>query len=506
MAGYAFLYSATSGYICIVVAEYKNTNDQIMNEIIGRKEEKILLERTLQTKEAELIAVYGRRRVGKTYLVRKTFTKHIIFEFSGVHNATLKDQLTNFRDTLSDAMKVPIPLAVPSSWGQAFQMLKNYAEPLLKKNKCVIFLDEFPWLSTAKSGFLPAFEFFWNSWGTKQKNLIFIICGSAASWMIQKVVNNKGGLHNRITRKIRLLPFSLAETSAYLKHMNVNLDHYQVMQLYMALGGIPQYLKEILPGQSAAQNIDRICFTKDGALQKEFGNLYQSLFTEADKHISIVRALGAKPSGLTRKEIISECGLSTGGTATLLLQELTESGFISAYLPFEKNIRDSIYKLSDEYSGFYLKFMENSRATGTGTWIKLSTSSSWRSWSGTAFESVCLKHTPEIKAALGIAGVYTEESAWRYVPGKGQPGAQIDLLFDRQDFCISICEMKFSNSSFTIDKAYAAELIKKREVFVNRTQTPKTIFIVMVTTFGTQDNSYKIGLVQNDIKLEDLFK
>jgi predicted AAA+ superfamily ATPase len=477
-----------------------------MKEIIGRKEEKAILEKTLKSKEAELIAVYGRRRVGKTYLIRNTFDKHIIFEFSGVHNATLKDQLNNFRNTLAETMKTSVPLAVPSSWAEAFQMLRNYAEPLLKKNKCVVFLDEFPWLSSAKSGFLPAFEFFWNSWGTKQNNLIFAICGSAASWMIQKVVNNKGGLHNRITKKVRLLPFTLSETSEYLKYNNINLDYYQVMQLYMTLGGVPQYLKEVLPGQSAAQNIDRICFTKDGALQKEFGNLYQSLFNEADKHISIVRALSAKPAGLTRKEIIAECGLSTGGTATLLLEELTESGFISAYLPFEKNLRDSIYKLSDEYSRFYLKFVENSRASGAGTWIKLSAAPSWRSWSGTAFESVCLKHTKEIKAALGIAGVYTEESAWRYVPGKGQPGAQIDLLFDRQDFCISICEMKFSNSSFSIDKAYAAELMKKREVFVNKTKTLKTIFIVIVTTFGTQDNSYKTGLVQNDITLEDLFK
>jgi AAA+ ATPase superfamily predicted ATPase len=477
-----------------------------MKEIIGRVTEKQLLEQTLKSDEAELIAMYGRRRVGKTYLIHKTFQKHLIFGFSGVHNASLKEQLTNFRNTLAPLLKLPVSPAVPVSWTEAFLMLKNYAEPLLKKNKCVIFLDEFPWLSSAKSGFLSAFEFFWNSWGAKQNNLIVTICGSAASWMIQKVVNNKGGLHNRITKKIRLLPFTLAETSDYLKNKNINLDNYQVTQLYMAMGGIPQYLKEILPGQSAAQNIDRICFTKDGALQNEFNNLYQSLFAEADKHIAIVRALAAKPVGLTRKELIAACNLSTGGTTTLLLEELTESGFITAYLPYEKNTRDSIYKLSDEYSRFYLKFMENSRAGGIGTWIKLSTTPSWRSWSGTAFESVCLKHTREIKAALGIAGVYTEASAWRYVPGKNQPGAQIDLLFDRQDFCISICELKFSTATFIIDKAYARELAQKREVFKNKTKTSKTLFIVMVTTFGTQDNSYKTGLIQNDIVLEDLFK
>jgi hypothetical protein len=406
---------------------------------------------------------------------------------------------------LNGHLKIPISPSVPQSWTQAFQMLMNYAEPLLKKKKCVIFLDEFPWLSSNRSGFLPAFEYFWNSWGTKHDNLVLAICGSAASWMIKKVVRNKGGLHNRLTRKIRLLPFTLKETSEYLKANNVNLNHYQITEIYMAMGGIPQYLKEIQAGKSAAQNIDRICFTKDGALQDEFRNLYHSLFEEADKHIDIVRALAGKPSGLTRKEIITSCKLPDGGSTTQLIEELTESGFITSYVPFEKTVRDSIYKLSDEFSRFHLKFIENSRATGNGTWIKLSSSPSWRSWSGTAFESVCLKHTNEIKKALGISGVYTEESAWRYVPGKDQPGAQIDLLIDRRDQCISICEIKFSTSEFTIDKSYSTELERKLSVFKQKTKTLKTPFLVMITTFGTSTNSYKINLIQNEVMLDDLF-
>ncbi len=476
-----------------------------MGAIIGRKEELEILKTTLNSSEAEFIAVYGRRRVGKTYLIRKAFEKQLIFELSGVHNAVLKAQLTNFSDALNEHLKMPVPPSVPQNWIQAFQMLKNYAEPLLKKRKCVIFLDEFPWLNSNRSGFLPAFEYFWNSWGTKQDNLILAICGSAASWMIKKVVRNKGGLHNRLTKKIRLLPFTLTETREYLKSNNVNLDHYQIMEIYMAMGGIPQYLKEIRPGRSAAQNIDKICFTKDGGLQGEFKNLYQSLFEEADKHIDIVRALAGKPSGLTRKEIISTCKLPDGGSTTQIIEELTESGFITSYVPFEKNVRDSIYKLSDEFSRFHLKFMENTRATGEGTWIKLSTTPSWRSWSGTAFESVCLKHIKEIKKAIGISGVYTEESAWRYVPGKNQPGAQIDLLIDRRDQCISICELKFSTSEFIIDKTYATELERKLTVFKQKTKTLKTLFLVMVTTFGTKTNSYKTGLIQNEVLLDDLF-
>ncbi|SFD60312.1 hypothetical protein SAMN05518672_102575 [Chitinophaga sp. CF118] len=477
-----------------------------MKPFIGRIDEKKILEKALLSGEAELIAIYGRRRVGKTYLIRQVFKSNIILEFSGVHNATLKQQLVNFRNKLAEVMNIQIAPEVPVGWAEAFELLRKYAEPLLKKRKCVIFLDEFPWLNTPKSGFLAAFEYFWNSWGTKQDNLILTICGSAASWMIQKVVNNKGGLHNRITKKIRLLPFTLAETKEYLESKNIKLDLYQIVQLYMAMGGIPHYLKEVAPGLSAAQNIDTLCFTKDGMLKDEFNNLYQSLFAEADKHISVVKALATKQAGLTRKEIIAACGLSSGGRATLLIDELLESGFIIAYIPYEKNVRDSIYKLSDEYSIFYLKYIENSRATGAGTWMKLSANPTWKSWSGMAFESICLKHTHEIKVALGISGVYTEESIWRLIPGKNMPGAQIDLLLDRNDFCISICEMKFSTSEFSIDKDYAIELKNKMDIFSQKTKTRKTLFLVMVTTFGTKQNIHKTGLVQNDVTLEDLFK
>jgi len=476
-----------------------------MDQLVGRTSEQRILQETLTSGEAELIAVYGRRRVGKTFLIRQFYKKEIIFELSGVQHAPVQEQLINFRNMLAEKTGAIILPAAPKTWTEAFGMLRTYATPLLKKKKAVIFFDEFPWLSSAKSRFLSAFEFFWNSWGSNQPNLVVAICGSAASWMIQRVMNNKGGLHNRITKKIRLLPFTLSETATYLKSKKINLDRYQLLQLYMVLGGVPHYLKEVKRGESAAQNIDRICFTKDGLLQNEFQNLYQSLFAEADKHIAVIKALAAKPAGLTRKEIIDQCDLSTGGTATKLLEELTESGFITIHLPFEKQVRDSIYKLSDEYSRFYLKFMENSRATGKGTWLQLSASPSWRSWSGTAFESVCQKHSPEIKVALGIAGILTEESAWRFAPGKAGKGAQIDLLFDRRDHCISICEMKFSTSEFTIDKAYADELKNKLTIFGEKTKTKKALFLAMVTTYGTKNNDYKTGLVQNDVTMDDLF-
>jgi AAA+ ATPase superfamily predicted ATPase len=477
-----------------------------MEKLIGREAEINTLKDALASKEAELVAIYGRRRVGKTFLISKVYSQHLLCEFSGVHHAPVREQLNNFRNVIANALNSPIAPAIPTNWTEAFRLLINFAEPLLKKQKGVIFFDEFPWLSAPKSGFLSAFEYFWNSWGSKQENLIVAICGSAASWMIQNIVNNKGGLHNRITRRMRLLPFTLFETAAYLKTKSVSLDQYQILQVYMALGGIPHYLKEIKKGESATQIIDRLCFTKDGLLTNEFKNLYNSLFEMAERHITVVKALAAKPSGLTRKEIIAECGLVSGGGTTKLLEELIESGFAGIYLPFQKNIKEAIYKLTDEYSLFYLKFIEHSRATGQGTWIKRANSQSWKSWSGMAFEGICLKHTVQIKLALGISGIYTEESAWRFAPAKVGKGAQIDLLLDRQDSCISICEMKFSNAAYTIDKPYSIALQEKLNIFKEQTKTKKTLFLTMVTTYGTKENIYKTGLVQNEVTTEDLFK
>lgn len=476
-----------------------------MEKVVGRESEKKMLREAMQSKTPELIAVYGRRRVGKTFLIRQFLKKEIAFEFTGSKEAKLGQQLVNFSKSLGKLSGNEKLYRVPANWSDGFDLLTSYITPKLATGKTVVFLDEFPWINTHKSGFLSAFDHWWNSWGTKQHKLVVIICGSAAAWMIQNIVYNKGGLHNRITRKLRLLPFTLQETEAYLKGQNVSLDRYQILQLFMVLGGIPHYLKEIKKGESSTQVIDRLCFSKDGLLHDEFKSLYHSLFDDATKHLAVVRALAKNNSGLTRNEIIDEAALTSGGRITELLDELIESGFVTTWLPYDKKSKDSIYKLADEYSHFYIKFMENSRSQGTGTWLRFSDGQSWKSWSGIAFERVCLKHIPQIKKALGITVIYTEESAWRYIPKKGN-GAQIDLLIDRRDFVIHICEMKYSASTYTIDKKYAGELENKEDVFREQTKTKKSLFITMVTTFGLKDNEYASRLVKNNVKMDALFE
>ena len=476
-------------------------------KIIGRKEEVRQLDEAFKAKRACLVAVYGRRRVGKTFLIHTYYEKHMAFELTGMYGANMKKQLQLFSKAIQKATGSVLSLRPPQNWVEAFYALEQYLATKSKNKKWVVFLDEFPWLDSRKSGFLSAFEHFWNTWASRQKNLLVVICGSAASWMIRNIVNNKGGLHNRITQKIRLLPFTLSESEAYMKSLGNNLDRHQVLQIYMALGGIPQYLNAAGKGNSAVQVIEKICFSKDGLLKGEFNNLYGSLFEIADNHIKAVRALAATSKGLTRQEIIDVCSISSGGRTSLMLEELEESGFVKSSLSYDKTIRDAVYRLTDEFSIFYLRFMDKPLSSGKDTWAKISGSPAYKVWSGMAFEAVCLKHIEQIKKSLGIQGIESEESGWRYVPSKGgtENGAQIDLLIDRKDRCINICEMKYYTAPFSIDKAYASELQQKLDVFAKKTKTRKTLFLTMITSYGIKENNYSVSLVQKSLTMDVLF-
>jgi uncharacterized protein len=473
--------------------------------LIGREKEQKILLKALQTPESEMVAVLGRRRVGKTYLIRTTYSDKIRFEITGTQNAARKEQLANFSFQLKKTFGNIAPTEPFPNWQEAFFALITCWEASPDPSRNVIFFDELPWLSSRKSGFLNALSFFWNSWAV-QKNIIVVICGSAASWMIQKVVSNRGGLHNRITKRIDLMPFDLYETELFLKSRNVNLDRYQILQLFMAMGGIPHYLNEVEAGKSAIQNIEDICFSKNGLLNKEFSMLYPALFDDAENHISIIRTLAQKWSGMSRQEIIDTANLPDGGGTTQCLEELEASGFLTTYAPFGKKKKESIYRLTDEYSLFYLKFIEQSQGKGNDIWQHLSQTQTYKSWSGFAFESTCLKHVPQIKKALGISGIYAEFSGYYQKGKEGQSGVQIDLLIDRNDNAINLFEIKFYTEPFLLGKEQADNLRTKRTLFKHYSQTKKHIFLSVMSTYGIIINENSLGLVDNSLTMNDLFE
>jgi uncharacterized protein len=471
---------------------------------VGRKKELEILQKVLNSDDPEMVAVIGRRRVGKTVLVRTAFSGQIDFEITGTQNASTSEQLKNFAIRIRDFFGEEALIGTPKNWMDAFEILMRQLDRKQKKDKLVIFFDELPWLSTHKSGFLNALGFFWNSWAT-QRNVVVAICGSAAAWMISKVVYHKGGLHNRITKRIDLQPFNLYETEAFLKSRNINFDRYQLLLLYMAMGGIPHYLKELSAGKSAAQNIDEVCFSGSGLLRDEFSKLYLALFENADNHIVIIRALAKKWKGLSRSEIAGATKLPDGGGLTDVLEELVGSGFVSAYYSFGKKKKDMLYRLTDEYSLFYLKFIEPNRTPGKSVWLSLSQTQEFKSWSGYAFESICIKHLPQVEKALSISGVYSEASGFVHRGNADFAGLQIDLILDRKDHVINLFEMKFYHEPWLMSKSDASELRNRVSLFRNLTKTSKQVFLTAVTPFGLRQNEHSTGLVDSEVKMDDLF-
>jgi hypothetical protein len=488
----------------------------LKEKIIGRIEEQKLLKKIFFSKHAEFLAIYGRRRIGKTYLIKRFFSNKpcYYFQITGVKEGALKEQLHEFTRAVEKTFYQPgIILKEPLTWMDALEILTHAILQYRNTKKIILFFDELPWLVTKKSRFLQALDYYWNTKWSDNNRIRLIVCGSAASWIIKNIVNNRGGLHNRITAQLRLDPFSLNETKNYLKYLGIPLlNHRQVLFLYMVMGGIPHYLKQIERGLSAAQAIDQLCFTKNGLLFNEFNNLIPALFNEPDIYDELIRRIAKYRYGIARHDLLKKSQFSSGGRLNQRLSELEEAGFIMSFKPYGHAQRGHYYRVTDEYTLFYLNWIEpikNSvrhHSKPRDYWEKQSKSASWKSWSGYAFEAVCYKHIEKIRIGLNIP-VTANMGAWRYSPRKDseEKGAQIDLLFDRDDGVVTICEMKYSETPFEIDKQYAHNLLNKVDVFKKQSRLDKQIFIALITSNGIKQNKYSTELVSNQITLIELF-
>ncbi len=476
------------------------------SKIIGRVSEIQKLNKILGSTESEFLAVYGRRRVGKTYLIRQHFKSQIVFDFTGAKEASKAEQLNNFFAVYLTQTQGKKETKVPESWFEAFRYLANYLITLkTPKTKHVVFIDEMPWIDTPRSEFVSALEYFWNQHASKLENILLIACGSASSWIRKNLIAARGGLYNRVTQRIKLSAFNLNETELFLKSKGIKLPHYQILELYMAMGGIPFYLNEATPGQSATQIINTACFSNLGLLYDEYAQLYYAIFKNAENHVSIIETLAAQPQGLSRTEIATITKI-TEGSLSRALEELLESDFVVLIPPFQNKKKEAVYKLIDFYSLFYLKFIAPQKPTAVNSWEVLSQQNNYVAWSGYAYENVCLMHTAQIKKALGISSVQTQQSAWRFRGDNTYPGAQIDLLIDRADQCINLCEAKFTKENFVITKDYAEKLRIKKAVFKHTTDSKKALFTTLLTTYPALKNQYYQEEVVNEVNMDKLFE
>lgn len=480
-----------------------------MVNIVGRDTEISILATLHQAKEAQFLALYGRRRVGKTYLIREYFKdKGVFFELTGIRKGTMQDQLESFSEVFSHVFYEGIPLEPPRNWRDAFSLLTISLKKVDRRKEIILFFDELPWLVTKRSKFIPMLDYFWNTQWSKMSNIRLVVCGSAASWMLDNIVNDKGGLHNRLTQTLLLEPFDLKQTQQFLTTMGVKLNKKQLLDIYMVMGGIPYYLKAIKRGQSANQIINSLCFDKNGLLLNEFGKLFQSLFEGSDMHMAVVRAISEKRYGLSRGELLKRLKLKSGGKIDKKLNELIAAGFVQRFIPFGKKVKDHYYRVVDEYTLFYLYWIEPYKKDPrsllqSGYWQKISRTPKANSWLGYAFEQMCYKHIHLIAKALSLTPILWYVSGWRKTD-RGE-GAQIDLLFDRDDGVITLCEIKYSVKPFVIDREYAEKLLKKIEIFKTSTKTKKHIQLALIATEGVHPNLWSKELVEAEVCLDDFF-
>lgn len=473
-------------------------------DLIGRAAELRLLQNYINSERSEFVAVYGRRRVGKTFLIRQAASDRFAFFVTGMYRATKAEQLTNFAIALQKSSGSE-RLSIQKNWILAFYELSRYLETLPEGRK-IVFIDELPWMDTSKSGFIAALENFWNSWAVLRSDIKLIVCGSATSWMINNLIKSKGGLHNRLTHHLVLNPFTLSECEAYFNTFGFGYSRKQIAECYMAIGGIPFYLSMMDKAKSVSQNIDYLFFSANAPLREEFNDIYRALFKNASPHIDVVTALATKHIGLTRQELLSLTGQADNGAFGTVLEELEQCGLIRSYVPFsnkklvtgKRRINSITYQLVDFYTLFYFNFVKQNHYLDEHFWTTSYNSPLHNTWAGLSFEMLCLNHLSQIKQALGISGVQSLACSWR------GNGAQIDLIIDRKDDTINLCEIKYAGEEFEITKDYEAKLANKVQSFATATQTQKALLLTLITTFGVKHNTHS-DTVQSELTLNDLF-
>lgn len=475
--------------------------------IIGRKHEQAIIKNYLESGKAELIAVYGRRRVGKTYLVKSMFSNQFDFSFTGMYDVPRATHLSQFQKTLEKYSGKKVPRL--SNWFAAFDALQDYLETL-RKERIVVFLDEIPWMDTPKSNFIAAFSQFWNNWGATKHNFKLFVCGSATTWMLSKFIGDKGGIYGRVCRPIWLAPFSLGETELFLREVKgMEMNRHQMLMAYMILGGIPYYLDMLIKGMPLDACIDDLFFKQNAPLRTEFDFLFRSLFKDSRIYRNVVLALATKLKGMTRQELLEALKLKEGGDLTEVLDNLVKCDFIRKYTAIGKTERDAMFQLTDLFSLFHIRFVATGNGQDEHFWSKLAGKGQMTSWSGYAFEQVCLHHLNQIKKSLSIGGVISNTHSWSCKPftdknGTQWKGAQIDLLIDRADEVINICEIKYVSDKYVIDADYEKNLRNRSSLFRLLTKTNKSIQHTFITTYGVAHNLHT-GIVQSEVTMDDLF-
>ena len=470
--------------------------------MVGRKNEVLRLMEALENPESEFIAVYGRRRVGKTYLIRQTYQNRFAFYHTGVARGGMEAELEAFRDSLVEFGDED--RSVPESWMGAFKRLNDLLERS-SEGKKIVFIDEMPWMDTPRSRFLSALEHFWNKWASARTDIVLVICGSATSWIVKKVIHNRGGLHNRLTGRIHVKEFTLGECEQYAEERNLGMSRGQLAEAYMIFGGVPYYWSFLRKSESLAQNVDRLIFSEDGELSDEFDELYASLFKRKDTYVKLVLLLADHQEGLSRDEIVRLAHVANNGRLSSRLEELEQCGFVQKYHVIGRPTGEVVYRLVDAYTVFYRDFVQENVRKDESFWSDNLGGGRYYDWRGHAFERLVLRHVRQVKAALGVSGVSAEVGCWRHAADASCPHTvQIDLVLDRDDRVVNLCELKYTDEPYVVTDSEMAKVRRRRTAYRTVLGTDKSLHLTAITSWGLERNMYAKEF-QREIVLEDLF-
>ena len=494
--------------------------------MIGRKKEIKLLNEICDLEESSLVAIYGRRRIGKTYLVNHMFKKYrqdcLFFEFTGAYDGDKRGQIDNFIDQVYEWFYVEPSFEI-KSWSDAFRFLKRTIDKEIKKRdsneKVIVFLDEVPWIDRSnKGGFLSALGYFWNTWCEPRENVVLILCGSNSSWIRDKILKNaRGSLYQRVTHQISMYPFDLKETKAYLlEQKGFMIDNKTVTDIYMIFGGVAKYLSFLNPNESSAENIDRVFFSIHGSMYREYDELFSSLFADkSDYYKSVIELLCTRRSGFSLSDISKAFNEKLGGKLRLAIAELEECGFIKGLSKYGNSVRGVNYMIVDPYILFHHKWIKGFSRNDIATlpnnyWLHKSSSQSYAVWSGYAFEIVVMVNIRLYLNAIGRLGFFSGVYHWQHMAkSEDEQGAQIDMVVNYGNNIFDILECKYYNSEYVISKEYAKNIKNKLSMFKKYglySKQKSELRLVFLTSYGVKMNAEAHSLNISRVCLDDLFE
>ena len=469
--------------------------------MIGRQRELEDLTEYCRSSKAELICVYGRRRVGKTYLVENAFGGLFSFSATGSEDKRDRTQLKVFHNALRQFGCQE--RYMPNDWFDAFGRLRSILESAdvarSMEGRRVVFLDEFPWFASKRSEFLFAFADFWNSWASRQDDMVVIVCGSATSWIIKNLFENTGSLYNRITRQMYIAPFNLHETEQMAESLRLGWSRDAILQCYMVFGGLPYYIDMLDRRKSLAQNIDALCLDVHGPLKREVPHLMEATLGNSPLHRDILRKLSTSKAGIRRKDLVDSLQDGNSGSLKRALDDLEKCGYIRKYKNRYEKRKPTVYQLVDPFLLFSFRFIEGKEPS---SWSAFSGTQAYYAWRSNAFEIACLCHLRQIKHAIGISGVQTECFPWK--SSMSDPGVQIDLVIERADKVTNLCEMKYTDEEFSIDEEHEQKLRYKRQVFLDESKTGNVCLLTLVSAHDLKESIHSWDIAAT-VTADDLF-